>query len=224
MFLTVDNLYRFNLQLIRKNQSTGYGNEEFENDFHNAELSFLADLLGRFQSRNNGKEGANTGIIQNETIMQKLSPFIIPGDLTVAAGKADKPDGFAYRLSLMVNGYDCYKINYNQRDAVVHSVIDPPSVADNKYYFFEYEDRYEFLPTTITSAQLDYVKVPEKVIWGFVYDDEGRMVYNEGSSVHPKWNLIDCMEITQRMLKTIGVSFHDKDFENFGQSIINSGT
>lgn len=224
MFLTVDYLFTFALNLIRKNQVGGYGNEQFEIDWHNAQLSLFSDLLGRFQAKNNSKEGANTGIIENETINQKLSVFTLPYDLTIEEGKADKPKDFVYRTSLMINGYDCHKLNYNQRDSAVHSVIDPPSISENRYYFFEYEGYYEFLPNTVTVAVLDYIQVPSKIVWGFTYDSDGRMVYNEGSSKHPKWNIVDCMEITQRMMKTIGVSFKDKDFENFGQGVIATGS
>jgi hypothetical protein len=31
------------------------------------------------------------------------------------------------------------------------------------------------------------------------------------------------MEITKRMLKTLGVTFKDADFANFGQSVITTG-
>ncbi len=223
MVLSVDYIYQYLLNLLRKNQAGGVGNEEFER-FWNAEQSaYMDDLLGRFNARNNGKEGANTGLIENETIMQKLSAFITSAVLSTTSGRLTKPDNFVYRLSLMSNGYNCYKINHSQQDSVNHSVIDPPSITNNMYYFLEYEDYYQILPFNTTSATLAYVKAPVDIKWGFTYSPQGEQVYNAGTSVQPLWDSNSCREITKRVLKSIGVSFKDADFTNFGNSVINTG-
>lgn len=221
MALSVDYIYNFCLDLINKNQAGGLNNEKFENLWNGEQNAYQNDLLGPFQARNNTKTGANTGLIENETILQKLSAFITKKVYSgVTSGQATKPDDFIWRLSFMSNGYDIYKINYNQRDSVNHSVIDPPSITNNRYYFLEYEDYYELLPSNVTSATLDYIKAVPAIKWGFTYDVDGRQVYNSGSSIQPLWDNISCMEITKRMLKSTGVSFKDKDFENFGNSVI----
>ena len=113
-----------------------------------------------------------------------------------------------------------YKINHNQIANVNSSVIDPPSVSDNKYYFVEYEGYYYFLPRTgITTADLDYIETPRNIVWGYTWDADGRQVYNSGTSVQPQWNPNSCREITKRMFTNIGLSFKDKDFEAFGKSV-----
>lgn len=218
MALSVNYLYEFCLKLIRKNQAGGVSAKEFEYQWNDAQGSYQDDLLGRFQAKNNGKEGANTGLIENETILQKLSPFISPTTLTVSSGRADKPSDFIYRLSLMVGDHDCYKINYNQRSNVVNSVIDAPSATNNIYYFLEYEDYYEFLPNTVTSAILNYIKTPTNIVWGYTLDADKRQVYNAGTSTQPLWDSNSCREVTKRMLTNLGVSFKDADFANFGKS------
>lgn len=223
MALSVDYAYNFSLDLMRKNQSGGLGNEAFEKFWNDAQGAYQDDLLGRFQARNNGKTGNNTGLIEDETVLQKLTPFISPLVLTITSGQSDKPTDFVYRTSLMINGYNCYKINYNQRDAINHSVIDGPSVTDNIYYFLEYENYYEFLPNTVTQATLDYVKTPPNVKWGFTYDADGRQIYNAGSSVQPLWDSNSAREITKRMFTDLGVSFKDADFENFGKTAVITG-
>lgn len=220
MALTVDYIYTYLRDLMLKNQAGGLGNEQFENYWNGEQSAYQNDLLGPFQARNNGKTGVNTGLIQDETIMQKLASFITPFPLTISSGKAGKPSDFIYRLSLMIDNYDCYKINYNQRASVIANVIDPPSVIGNKYYFFEYEGYYEFLPSTVNSAMLDYIKTPPAVKWGFTYNADGQQVYNPGTSVQPLWNNNDCREICKRVLKSVGVAFKDADFQNFGNSVI----
>jgi len=223
MALSVDYNYNYILDLINKNQAGGLNSEKFQTFWNAEQAAYMDDLLGRFQSRNNGKEGVNTGLIQNETILQKLSPFTKPATLTITAGQSDKPAGLVYRLGLRIGNYDVFKINHSQIASVQQSVIDPPSATTNTYYFVEYEDYYKFFPSTVTSASLDYIVAPTDVVWGFTYDVDGRQVYDSGTSVQPLWDDNSCREICKRVLKSIGVTFKDKDFDNFGQSNIVTG-
>lgn len=219
MTLSIDYLYNFCLKLIRKNQAGTLSSVEFGYHWNDAQYTYFDDLLGRFQARNNGKEGNNTGLIENENILTKLSPFIKNEALTVASGAADFPEDFAYRLAMRVSGYECVKINHGEIAAVNNSVIDAPSVTNNKYYFSEYEEAYNFLPNTITAAALDYVAQPDEVAWGYTFDADGRQVYNSGTSKQSQWDSSSNREITKRMLTNLGVSFKDADFLNFGKSV-----
>ena len=219
MALSTDYLYKFSLRLIKKNQAGGLTSLEFADHWNDAQGTYQDDLAGRFQARSNGKTGANTGLIENETILQKLSPFIEPVTLTISGGAATKPLGFIYRMGLRINGYDVYKINYNQISNVNHSVIDPPSEDDDMYYVVEYKDYYKFFPDTVTSAELDCMNTPPNIVWGYTFDADGRQVYNSGASTQPLWDNNSCREITKRMLTNIGVSFKDADFLNFGKSV-----
>jgi len=228
MALSVDYNYQYVLKLIKKNQAGGLASKDFEFQWNAEQGAYQDDLLGRFQSRSNGKSGTNTGLIEDETILQKLSAFIKPVNITITSGNADKPVDFVYRLALRINGVDVYKINHNQIANVNASVIDPPSTTTNTYYFAEYEDYYYFLPRTlptedITTAQLDYIITPPNVVWGYTFDANSRQVYNPGTSIQPLWDSNSCREICKRVLKSLGVSFKDADFQNFGQSVIQTG-
>lgn len=229
MSLSVDYLYSFSLNLIRKNQSGGLSSDEFNNFWNDAQSSYMDDMLGRFQARNNGKTGTNTGLIQDETIFQKLSPFIKTATITITSPSVIlKPTDFLYRLGFRINGYDVYKIDYNQISNVNNDLIDTPSVTNNDYYFVEYQGYYSILPATlptvsITQATLDYVSEPTPIKWGYTFDSDGRQIYNSGTSVQPLWDNNSSFEITKRMLTTIGVSFKDADFEQFGKSVVVTG-
>lgn len=223
MDLTVDYIFNFSLSLIRKNQAGGLSNEDFQRFWNDESNAYQDDMLGRFQARNNGKTGINTGLVENETILQKLSIFIHPVTLIIVDNMSDKPDDFIYRLALRIDDKDVIKINHNQKATVLQSVIDPPSITDGKYYFTEYEGYYEFLPTGLTSAVLDYISTPIDIIWGFTFDGDGRQVYDPTTSVQPQWDANSCREITKRMLKNIGVSFKDGDFLSFGNNTVNTG-
>ena len=61
--------------LLRKNQSGSISAKDLFYAWNSEQTSFFQDLSGRWQARNNGKSGINTGLIENETITTKLTPF-----------------------------------------------------------------------------------------------------------------------------------------------------
>ena len=139
---SVNDIFSLTKFLLRKNQSGSISASNLFYAWNSEQTSFFQDLAGRWQNRNNGKSGQNTGLIENETILTKLAPFTTPVSLDITSGNSDKPADFFYRLALRINGVDCLKINHNQIANVNASVIDPPSVTDNKFYFVEYEDYF----------------------------------------------------------------------------------
>jgi len=223
MSLSVDYCYKFVQTLIRKNQSAGLISTDFQLLFNDAQASYQDDLLGRFQARANTKEGPNTGLIEDETIIAKLTPFMLPVTLTVSGGQATKPTDFIYTLAMRVGNFKVYQIDKDQIQSVLNSVIDPPSTQNNTYYFTEYSNYYLLYPNTVSSVSLDYIQTPPDVIWAYGYDANDNQVYTPTGSVDPKWSNNSCREIVKRMLKTIGVSFSSQDFEQFGQSVQMSG-
>jgi len=223
MSWNVNDIYQLYLKLAKKNQAGGISANDFFYYWNTEQNMYHQDIIGRWQARANGKQGQNTGLIENETILSELAPFTIPIDLTITGGNADKPSDFIYRVGMRVNGYDAFKINHNQIANVNNSVIDAPSTANNKFYFTEYEDYFYFLPRTlptvaITTAQLDYVAACNDVKWGFTYDTNDRQVYNAGTSIQPKWATPTLITITKRALTQLGVSLKDSDFLNYGRA------
>lgn len=223
MALTVDDLYQFTLNLIKKNQAGSLTSVEWARHWNDTQATYQDDLLGRFQAKNVGKEGANTGLIENETIMTKLTPFITPVTLTVTSGQAIKPAGFIYTLALKINNTKVFQVDHDEVWAMLDDVIDPPSITDNSYYYTEYKNYYKFFPSSVTSVDLDYIVTPTNVVWAFTIVG-GRQVYDPGpNSIQSQWDDNSNREITKRMLTNLGVAYKDADFLNFGRSVQNIG-
>lgn len=219
----INQVYSFSKFLVRKNQGSGLKSVDFNISWSAEQQAYMSDLLGRWQARNNGKTGLNTGLIQDETVMQKIAPFTKPATIGISSGQAAKPDGFVYRLAMRINGTDCYKIKHGQIATVNKSKIDPPNIAADRYYFVEYLDYFSFLPSSVASMDLDYISTPPDVVWGYTFDGNGRQVYDPTTSTQPLWDDATITEITKRSLKSLGVSFKDSDFANFGQTNITTG-
>lgn len=219
---TTDQIYEFLRWLLRKNQAGAISASNFFYAWNSESSSYFKDLLGRFQARANGKLGLNTGLIENETIETQLSPFTKTVTLAIAGGVSPLPADFIYKTGLRINDEPVFHVNKNQIAAVKKSKIDPPSATTDTYYYTPYDDGYHFLPTTVTSAQLDYISHPIDIVWAFTIVSS-RQVYNSAASVQPQWLQTEIVEITKRTLKSFGVSFKDADFANFGNSVINTG-
>lgn len=220
---SVDLIYGYLRFLLRKNQSGSISATEFFYTWNSEQNDLFQDLKGRFQARNNEKTGLNTGLIENETIEIKLSPFTKTTTLPIILGLATRPTDFALLLAFRINGAPVFHINKNQIATVNDSVIDPPSITDNCYYYTPYGSQYLMLPTAVTSTDMDYLGLPQDVVWGFTLDGSGRQIYNPPTSTQPLWMQPEIIEITQRALKKLGVSYKEADFIQYGNSVINTG-
>ncbi len=197
---TTDDIMNLTLTLTKKNQSSSISAKDLFYQWNTEQSAYHQDIVGRWQNRNNGKSGINTGLIMNKTILTQLSPFTIPITLDVVDGDATKPEDFIFDLALRINGHNVTEINPGQIYSVNESVIDPPSITDNCYYFAIYEDFYRILPSTVTTVDLDYIAEPTDIVWGYTFDAQGRQVYNSGTSVNAKWNNNTIKEITRKSM------------------------
>lgn len=222
--MTVNYIYQWCLKLIKKNQSGSLKSTDFNIHWSNSSRTYQGDLIGRFQPRAIGKIGGNSGLVEDEIILLKLAPFIKPvTGMSVISGQVNKPTDFIYKMAIRANGYPVYEVNHDQWWSLSQDVIDPPSIADNRYYYTEYQNYYLVSPSATPTIDLDYIASPVDVFWNFTFDSQNRQIYNPTGSVDPQWDDNSCMEITSRMLTTLGISFDKKEFVGFGKSVQKEG-
>lgn len=220
---SVDNIYQYTRFLTNKNQAGGISATDLFNAWNAEQTQQHDDLVGRWQKQNNTKTGIMSGLIEDEVTISMMAPFIVPVTIPIVGGQGIKPGDYIYGIALRINGAKVFSVNHDSVYAVNDDVIDPASIADNKYYFTEYLNYFSFLPTGVTSFDLDYVAETTDIVWGFTLDVNNRQVYNAATSVQPKWNKNTVVTITKRTLKGFGLHFDDREFENFGESNIQTG-
>ena len=224
MAVSVDYIYQLCLKLTKKNQAGGISSTDFAFHWNAAQKAYQDDLMGRFQPRAIGKIGMNTGLIENETILTKLTPFTkLSPALTVSSGQVIKPADFIYTLAIRANGEAVFQVNHDEWWSLKDEAIDPPSIADGSYYYTEYQNYYLVAPTATPTIDLDYISTPPDVLWAFSLDTNNRQVYNPSGSAQPLWDNNSASEITQRMLKTLGVAFASANFRSFGTEVQKDG-
>lgn len=221
---SVDNIYSYTRFLTNKNQAGSISAADLFNAWNAEQSQYHQDLVGRWQKQNNTKTGVMSGLVEDEITISELSPFIVPiAGAPIAGGLAFKPPDYIYGLALRINGTKVFAVSHDMIWAVIDDVIDPPSIADNSYYYTEYLSYFSFLPATATAYDLDYVAETTDIVWGFTLDASNRQVYNPATSVQPKWNKNTVVTITKRTLKGFGLHFDSREFENFGESNIQTG-
>lgn len=221
---SVDNIYQYTLFLMNKNQAGGISPTDLFNAWNAEQSQYHQDLVGRWQKQNNTRAGVMSGLIEDEVTISALSPFIKPlTELPITGGMAFKPTDYIYGVALRNNGTKIFSISHDTIWSVNDDVIDPPSIADDSYYYTEYLSFFSFLPANMTTYDLDYVAETTDIVWGFTLDANGRQVYSAGASIQPQWNKNTVVEITKRTLKSFGLHFDSREFEAFGESNIQTG-
>lgn len=221
---SVDNIYQYTRFLTNKNQAGGISATDLFNAWNGEQAMLHQDLVGRWQKQSNTKTGIMSGLVEDEVTISALSPFIIPlTNIVIAGGIAAKPDDYIYGVALRINGAKVFSVSHDMIWAVNDDVIDPPSTADDAYYYTEYLNYFSFLPPAVTLFDLDYVAETTDIVWNYSLDANNRQQYKPVGSVQPKWNKNTVIEITRRTLKTFGLHFDSREFENFGESNIQTG-
>ncbi len=220
---SVDNIYSYSRFLTNKNQAGGISSTDLFNAWNGEQAMLHQDVVGRWQKQSNTKTGIMSGLIEDEVTISMLAPFIVPATIAVAGGLGFKPLDYIYGVALRINGAKIFSVTHDTIYAVNDDVIDPPSIPDNRFYYTEYLTYFSFLPSAVTTFDLDYVAETNDIVWGFTLDGNNRQVYNPATSVQPKWNKNTVIEITRRTLKSFGLHFDSREFENFGQSNIQTG-
>lgn len=220
---SVDNIYSYTRFLTNKNQAGSISATDLFNAWNAEQSQYHQDLVGRWQKQNNTKTGIMSGLVEDEITISALAPFIVPTTIAIAGGQGLKPSDYIYGVALRINGAKVFSVSHDMVWAVNDDVIDPPSIADNSYYYTEYLNYFSFLPAAVTSFDLDYVAETRDIVWAYTLDANNRQVYDSGASVQPQWNKNTVIEITKRTLKGFGLHFDSREFENFGESNIQTG-
>lgn len=221
MAWNVDQVYKFMLFLIRKNNAGGLTAGEFFFAWNSEQAMYHQDVVGRWQARANGKQGASTGLILNETDISDLAPFTVTIPLTISAGTVAKPSDIIHVLAMRDNELNKVTfLTHGQIHEMLKSVIDPASntAGSKKCYVVDSDNTYIFFPSTLQNAVLTYIAAVTDVVWNFTFDGAGRQIYSSSGSVQPKWSQNTVIEITKRALASVGIGFKDADFVQYGKS------
>lgn len=225
--MTVQTEFAIVNYILAKNLGQGNLNpDDFNNLAALSEFEFLDYLLGEFQQYQGGRPVPKVQFGMNESVRQRLTPFIKP----------------VVTLTADATGLALYPTDYQQMDAMydanmnriryvpqhklysyLGSVIDP--INTNPVYLIE-NTGFRFYPNTNYNgvaaplARLSYVSTPVTAVYGFTLDGNGRYVFAPGPpTVDPSWYDVDMSEIIARILRKCGVNLQNQDVDRYAQEI-----
>lgn len=219
----IDEIYSIVKYVVNKNQQ-GYVNPaQFNLLFNKAQVEFLDYLLGEFQQYQYGRSQPRVSYGQNSSIRNRLTPLIYGYILN------PDPSGFApymgdyQQVDTMWTIYGYNRIRYVQQDSLYsyyNSVIDP--IETNPIYLLK-EKGFQFFPTTIIQAKVEYVRTPPAVKWAYTEDANKRPLYDAVNSIDPIWYDTDIFDILSRVFRMIGVSLQANDVSAYANEIKTNG-
>lgn len=221
--MSVDEVYNIIQFIINKEQSGYVSPDEFNLIINQSQDSFQDYLLGEFQQYQTGRAVSRVTFGQNQRVRQRLSPTIYNYNLSIdVAGFSPYPADYL-ETDTMWTIYGHNRIRYVQQDSLfsfLDSVIDP--VTSNPIYLIE-RTGFSFYPSTLGAANLNYVRKPPRIIWGFTLDVNNRPIYDPFNSQDPVWSDLDMLEIIARALRMVGVNLQDNQISQYANEIKQSG-
>src|SRR5882762_1237369 len=211
--MTAGFMYDLIIFISNKNNGQGYITpDEFNVIINQSRFSFLDYLLGEFQQYQGGRPVPRVQFGMNESVRQRLTPFInAPVTLNIdVAGLSPYPGD--YQQSDAMYDSSMNRIRYvpqHKLYSYLKSQIDP--ISTKPIYLIE-SDGFRFYPNTtyngvdLGTAKLSYVHTPPDIVYSTIPDGNGRPVYDPGTSVDPEWYDVDCLDILARALRMIGVN------------------
>jgi hypothetical protein len=222
--MNVNEVYEI-VQYVANKEQNGYlSPAEFNLNAKLAEGQYLASLISDLRTYQPGRPISRVELGQNSVVRQRLSPCIKQATLTIngTTGFSPYPDGYIQTDAVWTNtGYQ--RIRYVDQDKwflVANSVIDP--IATNPIYRLE-DTGFSFLPVSLGSAKLSYVKTPVFMNWGFTLDSNGLPVYNPATSAQPVWDDVAIFDVIVRILQRVGINLQQGQVVQYAQMIKNEG-
>lgn len=220
--MNVNDVYRIMRFIARKNQLESLSPSEFQDAFNTAQRNYYDFLVGRIEQYRYDKAVPRVGIAMTDNVMSRLTPFQASATPAVASGSANKPADFNKLLSMLTASNNrIQRVEENRLAERLNDSIDPAS--ETNAFFVEKPTAWSIYPSTIASIKVNYLKVPNNVVWGYNLDGLGRPVYSPGTSTDPVWYDNDIDEIIARACKILGISIKENALVSYGQSVINTG-
>lgn len=220
--MNVNDVYRIMRFIARKNQLESLSPSEFQDAFNTAQRNYYDFLVGRIEQYRYDKAVPRVGIAMTDNVMSRLTPFQMSAIPAVTSGSANKPADFNKLLSMLTASNNrIQRVEENRLAERLNDSIDPAS--ETNAFYVEKPSAWSIYPSTIASIKVNYLKVPNNVVWGYNLDGLGRPVYSPGTSTDPVWYDNDIDEIIARACKILGISIKENALVSYGQSVINTG-
>ncbi len=213
MAINVNTVYRTVLSLANREQRGFMTPDQYNRLARMAQLDLFEKAFfdyNRYLTRN------ETGSINDEyanlvkTTKEKIDVFSTSSTLTFSSGIAAVPSNFykCIMVSTGTRGLEVQEVQKSDLPQINSSKLTAPSSSYPIYY--KEGSNIKILPTTISSATLDYLFKPADPTWAFTTGATyGDMAYASGSSVNFQLHDSEEVPLIIKILAYAGVTIKD---------------
>lgn len=206
--MNINDCFKILAYLVDKYQGTDISPEEFNRIFPMAERSYFDMLSGGVEDFQPGRPVPRIGLGMGNNVNEPLARFMQTTPLTITSGSANVPSNLFRVVSMRTtDNVDISKIDHAKLANKINSSIDAPTIS--KPCFNEIGSTYKFYPTSLTAANLTFIRLPIAPVWGFT-TVSGRPVYDATNSVQSEFGDADLNKIIMRAVGLVGISINDQ--------------
>jgi len=229
MAISVNAVYRTVLSIMNK-EGRGYLTPD---QFNKIGAQVQLDLLEKsFFDYNRAMNRKKSFVVNDEygdlprNIKEKIDILSKEATLSISNGSSTLPVDL-YRIINITSGsrtINLQEVKKSELSYINASKLTKPSL-DYPVYYLEslsantnnqetassstINTNIKFLPTTLTSAQIDYVKIPQEPKWGFVRTDNNAYDYQPASSYDFELHKSEQVNLVIKILAHAGVIVKD---------------
>jgi len=210
MAINVNKVYRVVLAILNKEQRGYLTPDQFNRLGRQAQLdlfekSFYDYSRAFIKESRVGGSSEYGNIVAN--IQEKIDVFAKSGTLTFTTGVAPEPNDIYRTILITVNGdTEVEQVKKTELAYLNSSKLTAPTTLYPVYY--AEGDSIKIFPTSITSANIDYIKIPADPIWGYT-SAGGAYTYASGSSTDFELHPSEESALVTKILAYAGVVIKD---------------
>ena len=210
MAININKVYRVVLAILNKEQRGYLTPDQFNRLGRQAQLDLFEksfyDYNRALIKENRIGSSSEYGDIAGN-IQEKIDVFAKSATLTFTLGVAAEPNDLYRTILLTINGDTEVELVRKTELAYLNSSKLTAPSASYPVYYSEGEN-VKIFPTTITSANIDYIKIPADPIWGYT-SSGGAYTYASGSSTDFELHSSEESLLVTKILAYAGVVLKD---------------
>ena len=212
MAINVNKVYRVVLSILNKESRGLLKPDQFNRFGRQAQLDLLNKSFydySRFINKTKSI-GANTeyGDIP-DNIKEKIDSLAKEGTLNFTTGTAAKPSDLYKIITINTTNRTIEAENVKKSKLTYLNASKLTAPTTSFPVFYTEGSNIKILPNTISSATIDYIKVPNDPIWGFTGGGASAYVYDSGSSTDFELHPSEEVNLVTKILSYSGVMLKD---------------
>ena len=214
MAINVNTVYRTVLSLANREQRGFVTPDQYNRLARLAQLDLFEKAFfdyNRFLTRQEGNTVNDEYANLAKATKEKIDVFSTSSTLSFnASGTAAVPSNFykCIMISTGTRGVEVQEVQKSDLPQINSSKLTAPSSSYPVYY--READNIKILPTSTSSATLDYIFKPADPIWGFTTGATyGDIAYASGSSVNFQLHDSEEVPLIIKILSYVGVTIKD---------------